>query len=194
MHDYLGCDSPGLDHNFTVMAHAHFYQRLFQLDVDRDGEVELTGKAARVAVKAGKAVKGPLFKFPAGVVPLCNNSRRSEIIAMMPDCNAHGPVSSWREPAAVDVRQFFDTLAKVYVNADAERRLVMDTTQAEVDYIATRAKEAQLALEAGSAGGVEDEGTAAAEEEQFSLWAAGTMGASSADTGAPLIEDAAGES
>ena len=28
---------PGLDHNFTVLAHAHFCQRLFQLDVDRDG-------------------------------------------------------------------------------------------------------------------------------------------------------------
>src|SRR3954470_6021188 len=187
---------PSLDHNFTVMAHAHLCQRLFQLDVGRDGEVELTGKAARVAVKAvkaGKAIKGPFFKLPAGVVLLCNNSRRSEIIAMMPDCNAHGPVPSWREPAAADVRQFFDTLAEVYVNADAERRLVMDTTQAEVDYIATRAKEAQLALEAGSAGGVEDEGTAAAEEEQFSLWAAATTGASGADTGAPLIEDAVDE-
>ena len=28
---------PSLDHNFTVMAHAHFCQRLFQLDVGRDG-------------------------------------------------------------------------------------------------------------------------------------------------------------
>ena len=31
---------PGLDHNFTVLAHAHFCQRLFQLDVCCDGEVE----------------------------------------------------------------------------------------------------------------------------------------------------------
>ena len=70
---------PDLDHNFTVMAHAHFCQRLFQLDVGRDGEVERTGKAARAATKAGKVLKGPLFKLPAGVVPLCNNSRRSKI-------------------------------------------------------------------------------------------------------------------
>ena len=38
------------------------------------------------------------------------------------------------------MQQFFDTLIEVYVNADAERWLVMDTTQAELDYIATRAR------------------------------------------------------
>src|SRR3954470_13222478 len=128
-----------------------------------------------------------------GVVPLCNNSRRSEIIAMMPDCNAHGPVPSWREPSAVDVQQFFDTLIEVYVNADTERWLVMDTTQAELDYIATRAREVQLAMEAGSTGGMEDKATTAAEEEQLTLWAAATEEAGSADTGVPLVEDAADE-
>ena len=46
---------PGLDHNLTVMGHAHFCQRLFQLDVNRDGKVERSGKA----VKAGKVAKGP---------------------------------------------------------------------------------------------------------------------------------------
>ena len=50
---------PGLDHNFTVMGHAHFCQRLFQLDVGRDGEVERTGKAAWAAAKAGKSPRGP---------------------------------------------------------------------------------------------------------------------------------------
>ena len=173
---------PGLDHNFTVLAHAHFCQRLFQLDVGRDGEVERTGKAARAAAKVGKALKGPFFKLPAGVVPLCNNSRRSKIIAMMPDCNAHGPVPSWKEPKDADVQQFFDTLIEVYVNADAERWLVMDTTQAELDYIATRAREAQLAMEAGSAGGVEDKAATAAEEEELTRWAAATEEVSSADT------------
>ena len=73
---------------------------------------------------------------------MCNNSCRSEIIAMMPDCNTLGPVPSWKEPEDADVQQFFDTLIEVYVNADAERWLVMDTTQAELDYIATRAREA----------------------------------------------------
>lgn len=79
---------PSLDHNFTMLAHAHFCQRLFQLDVDRDGRAERSGKAA----KAGKVIKGPLFGLPAGVVPLNNNSRQTDIIAMMPDCNAQGPV------------------------------------------------------------------------------------------------------
>ena len=40
------------------------------------------------------------------------------------------------------MQQFFDTLHEVYINADAEWLLVQDTTQAELDYIATRAREA----------------------------------------------------
>ena len=125
---------------------------------------------------------------------MCNNSRRSEIITMMPDCNAHGPVPSWEEPKDEDVQQFFDTLIEVYVNADAERWLIMDTTQAELDYIATRAREAQLAMEAGSAGGVEDKAATVAEEEELTRWAAASGEVSSTDTGAPLVEDAADES
>ena len=89
---------PGLDHNLTVMGHAHFCQRLFQLDVNRDGEVEQSSKAAKATVKDGKATRGPLFKLPAGVVPLSNNSRRNDIIAMMPEFNAHGLVPNWAEP------------------------------------------------------------------------------------------------
>ena len=81
---------PGLNHNFTVMGHAHFCQWIFQLDVNREGWAERSGKAA----KAGKVVKGPLFGLPAGVVPLRNNSRQTDIIAMMPDYNAHGPVQN----------------------------------------------------------------------------------------------------
>ena len=73
---------------------------------------------------------------------MCNNSRRSDIIAMMLDCNAHGPYPSWKEPKDAEVQQFFDTLYEGYVNTDAERLLVQDTTQAELDYIATRAREA----------------------------------------------------
>ena len=92
------------------------------------------------------------------------------------------------------MQQFFDTLIEVYVNADAERWLIMDTTQAELDYIATRAREAQLALEAGSAGGVDDKAATAAEEEELTRWAAASGEVSSANTGAPLVEDAADES
>ena len=143
---------PGLDHNFMVMGHAHFCQRLFQLDVNRDGKVERSGKAARAAAKANKVAKGPLLKLPAGVVPLSNNSRRTDIIAMMPDFNAHGLDPSWVEPEEIQVQEFFDTLHEGYVTD--EPLLIQDTTQAELDYIAARAMEAKLAEEAGSAGGV----------------------------------------
>ena len=79
--------------------------------MNREGKVERSGKA----VKAGKVVKGPLFGLPAGVVPLSNNSRQTNIIAMMPDCNAHGPVQNWAPPLEEQVQEFFDGLAEVYV-------------------------------------------------------------------------------
>ena len=79
------------------------------------------------------------------------------------------------------------------VNPDAEWWLVRDTTPEELDYIAARAKEAQLIKEAGSAGGM-DQDAAAAEEEEFAQCAAADGEASSASTGAPLVEDAANES
>ena len=49
-------------------------------------------------------------------------------------------------------------------------------------------------MEAGSIGGVEDKAATAMEEEQFTLWAAATEEVSSADAGAPLVDDAADES
>ena len=49
-------------------------------------------------------------------------------------------------------------------------------------------------MEAGSAGGVEDMAATAAEEEELSRWAAAFGEASSANTGSPLVEDAADES
>ena len=71
----------------------------------------------------------------------------------------------------------------------AEPRLIRDTTQAELDYIAARAVEAELAKEAGSADGVEDKAVAAAEEKELAQWAESAGEASSAGTGAPLVED-----
>ena len=90
---------PGLKHNFTVMGHTHFCQRLFQLDVFSDGRVERTGKAA----KAGKVIKGDLFGLPPGVFPLSNNSCQSAILDMMPVFNAHGLNPSSAEPPAHEV-------------------------------------------------------------------------------------------
>ena len=52
------------------------------------------------------------------------------------------------------MQEFFDTLVERYVRN--EPLLVQNTTQAELDYIAARAAEAELAKEAGSADHVED--------------------------------------
>ena len=87
------------------------------------------------------------------------------------------------------MQEFFDTLEEKYVSA--ELRLVQDTTQAELDYIAARAAEAELAKEAG---GMEDKAAAAAEEKELAQWAESAGEASSAGTGAPLIKDVVDES
>ena len=153
-----------------------------------DGRAERSGKAA----KAGKVVKGPLFGLPAGVVPLSNNSRQTDITAMMPDFNADDLDPLWDEPEAEEVQAFFDNLSENYVRD--EPLLIRDTTKEELDYIAARAAEAALAREAGSAGHVEDEADAAAEEKELAGWAESAGEASSTGIGAPLIEDVVKES
>ena len=90
------------------------------------------------------------------------------------------------------MQEFFDKLSEMYVHA--EPLLIQDTTQAELDYIAARAAEAELAREAGSAGHVEDEAEVSAEEKELTGWVGPAGEASSADTGAPLIEDMVDES
>ncbi|XP_073361819.1 uncharacterized protein [Aegilops tauschii subsp. strangulata] len=81
------------------------------------------------------------------------------------DFNAHGLVPNWAEPSADQVQEFFDSLAERYIRN--EPLLVQDTTQAELDYIAARVAEAELAKDAGSAGGMEDEAAAATEEREL---------------------------
>lgn len=176
---------PGLKHNFTVMGHAHFCQRLFQLNVGVDGRAERVGKT----VKAGK---GHLFRLPAGVVPLSKNSRQTDIIAMMPDFNAHDLDPNCAEPEAEQVQEFFDNLSERYVRD--EPLLIQDTTKEALDYITARAAKAALAREAGSTGHVEDEAKAAVEEKELARWVESAGEASSTGTGSPLIEDVVEES
>ena len=113
---------------------------------------------------------------------------------MMPLFNAHGLDPNWVEPDELKVQEFFDTLHEAYVTD--EPRLVQDTSQVELDYIARRLREARLAeesarlaVEAGSAGGTVDSATAEAAEEDLSRWAAAAGEASGAGAGAPLVED-----
>nr|XP_020184561.1 nucleolar and coiled-body phosphoprotein 1-like [Aegilops tauschii subsp. strangulata] len=164
------------------MGHAHFCQRLFQLDVNSDSRAERSGTAA----KAGKTAKGPLFGLPTGVVLLSNNSRQTDIITMMPDFNAHGLDPSWAEPEAERVQEFFDNLLEKYVRE--EPLLIEDTTKEELDYIAARAAEAALSREAGNAGHEEDKADSAAEEKEVAQWVKAAGEASGANTKAPLNE------
>nr|XP_045087256.1 tol-Pal system protein TolA-like [Aegilops tauschii subsp. strangulata] len=89
-------------------------------------------------------------------------------------------------------QEFFDNLSKKSVHA--EPLLIQDTSQVELDDIAARAAEAELAKEAGSANHVEDEAKAAAEEKELAGWEEFAGEASSTDTGGPLIEDVVDES
>ena len=59
----------------------------------------------------------------------------------------------------------FDNSSENYVYD--EPLLIRDTTKEELDYIAARAAEAVLAKEASSAGAVEDEADAVAEEKEL---------------------------
>ena len=75
-----------------------------------------------------------------------------------------------------------------------EPLLVEDTTQAEIDYIATRVAEAQLAMEAGSAGGMEDDDSTTVEERELAQWVESVGEASGINIEAPLVEDVVEES
>lgn len=90
------------------------------------------------------------------------------------------------------MQEFFDTLHEGYFTA--KPRLIQDTSEAELDYIAARVAEAELAREAGSTGGVEDKAAAEAEEEELSQWAAAPVEASGAGSGATLVEYVVDES
>nr|XP_020151684.1 uncharacterized protein LOC109736877 [Aegilops tauschii subsp. strangulata] len=90
---------------------------------------------------------------------------QAAILEMMLVFNAHGLDPCWVEPSAREVQQSIDNLSEG--NDHDEPLLVEDTIQAEIDYIAARVAEAQLAMEAGGAGGVEDEANTAAEEREL---------------------------
>ena len=92
------------------------------------------------------------FTLPRNVVPLCNNSSLDRIRAMMPLCDSHGIAPTWQEPVDDVVRAFFDDLVEVPVRADEQKSLTRDTTDAELQRVATRAEEAAAAAAAGAFG------------------------------------------
>src|SRR3954463_11795484 len=121
---------PGLNFNFTVLELDGTLRELFKHDPDHP----------------------EWFTLPQGVVPLCNNSLLSRILAMMPLCDSHGIDSTWQEPADDVVRAFFDDLVEVPINPDEKRGLTRDTTPEELAYIASRMEEAAATAAAGESG------------------------------------------
>ena len=139
---------PGLNFNFTVLELDAMLLELFKRDPQHP------------------------FMLPRDVVPLCNNSSLDRIRAMMPLCDSHGIVPTWQEPADTIVQEFFDGLVEVSVRADEQKSLTRDTTDAEMQRIATRLEEAAAAAAAGEFGFTVEEAEAAeaaslAEREEF---------------------------
>nr|XP_040258434.1 nucleolar and coiled-body phosphoprotein 1-like [Aegilops tauschii subsp. strangulata] len=160
----------GLNNNLMVMQHAALCQKLFHLKAD----------------KTDKADK-PL-RLPAGVIPLCNNSAQTTIIAMMPVFKAHGLDQNWAEPDAERVQEFFNNLSERAFWE--ETQLIRPTTDKEVAYIASRVEEVALAEEAGIVGFVEDKASA---EEDFAERGKPAGEHSGAATGGPFAEGTAEE-
>ena len=128
---------PGLNYNFTVLELDAMLLELFKRDPQHP------------------------FTLPRGVVPLCNNSSLDRIHAMMPLCDSHGIVPTWQEPADDVVQAFFDNLEEVPVHADEQKSLTRDTTDEELQRIATRAEEVAAAAAAGAFGFTVEEAEAA---------------------------------
>ena len=130
---------PGLNFNFTILELDAMLLELFKRDPQHP----------------------EAFMLPRGVVPLCNNSSLDCIRAMMPLCDSHGIVPTWQEPADDVVQEFFDGLVEVPVRADEQKSLTRDTTDEELQRIATRAEEDEAAAAASAFGFTMEEAEAA---------------------------------
>ena len=129
----------GLNFNFTVLELNAMLQELFKYDTQHP----------------------EVFRLPGGVVPLCNNSSLDRIRSMMPLCDSHGIVPTWQEPADAIMQEFFDGLVEVPVRADEQKSLTRDTTDDEMQRIATGLEEVAAAAAAGVFGFTVEEAEAA---------------------------------
>ena len=161
---------PGLNYNFTVMELDAMLLELFKRDPQHP------------------------FTLARGVVPLCNNSSLDRIRAMMLLCDSHRIAPTWEEPPDDVVRAFFDDLVEVPVRTDEQKSLTRDTTDNEMQRIATRLEEVAAAVAAGEFGFTVEEAEAAeaaslAEREE--LAGEGELAELEAESSEPA-EDASG--
>ena len=106
---------PGLFNNLTVLQHALLFKGLFN--------------------------KGAPEKLPENVIPLCNNTAKDSILAMMPTCTTQGMESTWEQPNQATVDEWFTKLAETPIRVEDD--LVHDTKKHELELISRRAEEAR---------------------------------------------------
>ena len=134
---------PGLPNNLTVLEHNWLICRLFN--------------------------KGCNHALPETVFPLCNNTARDSILAMMPACNAQGLEATWQQPKDAIVEEWFNNL--VETPRRMEDDLIHPTKENELEYIAERAEAARGAGSSRITGGDTEE-----EEEEDEQDNAGERG------------------
>lgn len=112
----------GLDSNLTVLEHISLCHQLFRA--------------------SGK------FHLPKSVVPLCINSAKDSILAMMPECNAQGVEALWQKPYVESEMAWLANLTERPTRE--EKDLIRNTTDEELAYMASRAEELKRPADASS--------------------------------------------
>lgn len=84
----------------------------------------------------------PKTDLPKGVFPLCNNTARDHIVAMMPQCDAVGVLKDWRLPTADEEAAWYAGLEEVA--SQVEEDMIHPTMESEVEWIQRRVAAAHL--------------------------------------------------
>ncbi len=162
---------PGLNYNFTVLELDAMLLELFKRDPQHPftlprGVVPLCNNSSLDRIRAMMPLCDshgivPTWQEPADDVVQAFYSSLDRIRAMMPLCDSHGIVPTWQEPADDVVQAFFVNLEEVPVRADEQKSLTRDTTDEELQRIATRAEEVAAAAATGTFGFTVEEAEAA---------------------------------
>ena len=136
---------PGLANNLTVLEHNYVIRKIFN--------------------------KGCTYEMPDLVFPLCNNTARDSILAMMPACNAQGILADWKRPEEAVEDKWHEDLVETPVREETD--LIHPTKDHELDYIAERAEAAggagssrAVASDPEEEGGSDDEEAEEQEEQE----------------------------
>lgn len=84
--------------------------------------------------------KGWDFQLSETIIPLCNNTAKDSILAMMPECDSKTVVATWKVPTKKDVEKWLDELVEKAIRVEDD--MIHSTKEAEEAFIAARVKEA----------------------------------------------------